>query len=227
MKLYTRAVFLSAALLLSYSAQGINKCTNNDGKVSYQDKPCASSQTSATLKIKSDKNSDDTDNTNPIYVKIPGVGTGVLFSYKWWNFNIIQPSADIPPTVKMVSKTGEEPISFSLSFIPNLSGKKFSLEESADTVFQIATRYVEDSVEKEVTLKKLDSSIGPAFYASFNEEKYLNSPVPKGEYSSITVGQATHSKLVVGFTILTNGTDSKALAEAFNIIGSFQVAANK
>jgi hypothetical protein len=227
MKLYGYIILFVSTIFLSFSAYGINKCTDDKGKVSFQDKPCATSQTAEAIQLKNNRNSDDTDNLNPIYIKIPGVGDGLLFSYKWWNSTVIQPRSDLPPTVKMVSKAGEEPLSFSLSFIPNISGKKISLEESADTVYKIAARYVVGSLEKEVRLSELDTTIGPAVYASFTEEKYLNTSIPKGEYSSITVGQAAHSKIVVGFTVLTNGTDSKALTEAFNIIGSFKIATSK
>jgi hypothetical protein len=227
MRFCSRPIVLATSILLSFSAHGMNKCTDDKGKVSYQDKPCETNQASKEISTKRNRNSDSTNNLDPIYVKIPGVGDGVLFAYKWWDSNIIQPKADLPPTVRMVSKAGEEPISFWLSFIPNKSGKKISLEESAYTVFQMASRYVEGSVEKTVKLSKVDTTIGPAVFASFTEEKYLNTPVPRGEYSSITVGQAAHSKIVVGFTILTNGTDSKTLTEALNIIGSFQIVASK
>lgn len=227
MKQYCNTLLLATTLFLSFSAHGINKCTNDKGKISYQDTPCETNNTTEAIQLEGSRNSDSIDNLNPVYVKIPGVGDGVLFSYKWWNSTIIQPSADIPPTVKMTSKAGEEPISFSLTFIPNISGKKISLEESAETVVTMATRYVAGSVEKEVKLSKLDTTIGPAVYASFTEEKYLNKPVPVGEFSSVTVGQAAHSRIVVGFTILTNGTNSKALTEAFNIVGSFQIVASK
>lgn len=227
MKLYGRMIILITTIFLSFSVYGINKCTDGQGKVSFQDKPCKSSQTSESIQPKKNRNSDNTDNLSPIYIKIPGVGDGLLFSYKWWNSTVIQPRPDLPPTVKMVSKVGEEPLSFSLTFIPNISGEKISLEESADTVYKIAARYVVGSLEKEVRLSQLDTTIGPAVYASFTEEKYLNTSVSKGEYSSITVGQAAHSKIVVGFTVLTNGTDSKALIEAFNIIGSFKISPRK
>lgn len=227
MKFCSNILLLTTTIFLSLSAYGINKCTDDKGAVSYQDRPCAASQTAEAIQLEKNRNSDNTDNLNPIHIKIPGVGDGLLFSYKWWSSTVIQPSPDLPPTVKMVSKAGEEPLSFSLSFIPNISGKRISLKESADTVYQIASRYVVGSVEKEVALNQLDTTIGPAVYASFTEEKYLNTPVPKGEYSSITVGQAAHSKIVVGFTVLTNGVDSKALTEAFNIIGSFKIAPRK
>ena len=227
MKLYSSIILLATTIFLSFSVYGINKCSDDKGKVSYQDKPCEVSQATEIIQSKENRNSNDTDNLDPIYIKIPGVGDGLLFSYKWWNSTVIQPRPDLPPTVKMVSKVGEEPLSFSLSFIPNISGKKISLEESADTVYKIASRYVVGSVEKKVELSRLDTTIGPAVYASFTEEKYLNTSVPKGQYSSITVGQAAHSKIVVGFTVLTNGADSKALTEAFNIIGSFKIAPSK
>ena len=215
------------AVILSFPVYAINKCTDERGKVSFQDKPCAANQLSETKNLKRNRDSDDVNNVEPIYITIPGVGNAVLLSYKWWNHRIIQPDPSIPPTVKMISVEGEEPISFSITFIPNKEGKKISFEESSGTVYKIASRYVSGSVEKEVKLRKLETTLGPAIIASFNDEKYLNKPVPNGEYSSITVGQAAHSEIVVGFTILTNGTDSKALSEAFNIIGSFQVVARK
>lgn len=220
-------ILLASSISLSLSVFGINKCIEDSGKVSYQDRPCKADQSAETVSFKKNRDSKNTDNLEPVYVKIPGVGDGVLFSYKWWSFSIIQPKADLPPIIKMVSKQGEEPISFSISFLPTKTGEKISLEESANTVFDMATIYAAGSVEKEVKLRKLDTTIGTAVFASFNDEKYLNSPIPKGEFSSITVGQVAHSKLVVGFTILTNGTQSKALNEALNIIGSFKVVANK
>ena len=221
------AIIALTFIVLSLPAQAINKCTDKTGKISYQDGPCRASEIAETKLLGKSNDAEDIKNLQPIYVKIPGVGDGVLFAYKWWNFNIIQPTTEAPPTVKMVSKSGEEPISFSISFIPNKNGKKISIEESSDTVYKMASRYVAGSIEGEVKLRKLETSIGPAILTSFTEEKYLHIPIPLGEFSSITVGQATHSKVVVGFTILTNGTDSKALKEAYNIIGSFQIVANQ
>ena len=205
----------------------LNKCTDEQGKISFQDALCNPGQKSEINPNKHNRDSNSVENLDPLYVEVPGVGTAVLFSYKWWNSSIIQPDPELPPTVKMIARNGEEPISFSITFIPNKNGKKVSLEESIDTVYEIASRFVEGSVERKVNLRKLDTTIGPAVLASFNEAKYLNNPVPPGEYSSITVGQAAHSKLVVGFTILTDGTHSRALTEAFNILGSFQIVANK
>lgn len=227
MKFDGKIIILTVALFMTFSAHGINKCTDKNGKISLQDDPCKTNHSTEAIQSKKNRNSASKDSVEPINVKIPGVGEGALLSFKWWDSRIIQPRPDLPPTVKMTSKSGEEPISFSISFIPNKSGNKISLEESADTVFQMASRYVTGSVEKKVNLTKLDTSIGPAVYASFTEEKYLNAPIPKGEYSSITVGQAAHSKIVVGFTILTNGTDSKVLIDALNIIGSFQIYGKK
>lgn len=231
MKLSSGTIVLLLSTALSFSAHGINKCVDEKGRVSYQDKPCKTSQLSKVIELeqkgKGNRDSDSAENLVPLYVKIPGVGEGVLFAYKWWNTTIIQPNPDFPPTVKMTSKAGEEPISFSITFIPNKSGAKISMKETSNTIKQMASQYVAGSVEKEAKLRRLETTIGPAIYASFNEKKYQNSAVPKGEFSSITVGQAAHSKIVVAFTVLTNGTDSKALEEAFNIIGSFKIVVNK
>lgn len=226
MKTSSRALIVTSMLLCSFCAHAINKCVDDKGSVSFQDKPCKAEQSSEIVSITESRDSANTDNLTPVYVQIPGVGDGVMFSYKWWDTTVIQPNPDMPPTVKMTAKAGEEPISFSLTFIPNKLGKAISLEESADTVYTIGSRYAASSVEQEVQLETLDTTIGTAVYASFNEARYQKVEVPAGEYSSITVGQAAHSKIVVGFTILTNGSDSKALTEALNIIGSFQIVAS-
>ncbi len=222
-------ILLSILFTFSFSPLGlaINKCTDDKGNVSFQDSPCKPGHKSEVESFSQDRDSDNVNNLNPVYVEIPGVGTAVLFSYKWWSSRVIQADSAAPPTVKMIAKNGEEPLSLSITFLPNRMGRKIPLEESVDTVHRMASRYVEGSVEREVIVHKLDTSIGPAVLASFNDAKYLKDPVPAGEYSSITVGQAAHSKLIVGFTILTNGTNSKALTEALNILGSFQVVAKE
>lgn len=226
MKIGRNSIIITLSMFSMFT-YGINKCVDDNGKVSYQDKACPSDVHSESISVKENRNSDDVKNLVPVYVSVPGIGDAVLFSYKWWDTKIIQPSPDLPPTVKMTSKAGEEPLSFSLTFIPNKTGKSITEDESADTVYRMASRYAPSSIEKKVQLRKLDTTIGPGIYASFNEEKYRNSKPPAGQYSSITVGQATHSKIVVGFTVLTNGSKSKALEEAFNIIGSFKIVASK
>ena len=221
-----RNLIILTLSLFSMFTYGLNKCVDHNGNVAYQDKPCPGDVTSQSIKVKANRDSGDMENLRPVRVSIPDLGDAVFFSYKWWNVRIIQPSADLPPTVKMTSKKGEVPLSFSLTFIPNKIGKKISETESADNVYAMASRYVPGSVEQKVQLGKLDTTIGTAIYASFNEKKYLHTKPPTGEYSSITVGQAAHSKLIVGFTVLTNGTHSKALEEALNIIASFKIVAS-
>jgi len=219
-------LIIATLLLCPVYVHAINKCVDDKGNVSFQDKPCKADQTAETVSIAENRDSENLDNLTPVYVKIPGVGEGAMFSYRWWDAQIIQPDPAMPPTVKMKARPGEEPISFSMTFIPNKLGKAVSVEESAETVYDMAARYAAGSVEQEVQLETLDTTIGPAIYASFNEAQYEDAPVPEGEFFSITVGQAAHSRIVVGFTILTNGTDSTALTEALNIIGSFQIMAS-
>ncbi len=123
----------------------------------------------------------------------------------------------------MRSKPGEDPLSLTLTFLPNASGRTPSVKETAQNVRQISAPYIESSVEQEVILKRLDTMIGPAVLANFNERKYQNAPVPLGEYSSITVGQVIHPRVGVAVTLLTNGVDSKAHTEALDILSSFAI----
>ena len=202
----------------------IQKCMDNNGVVSFQDKPCAANEKSEILVPKADKDSKNLANLIPLYAKIPGVGTAVLFYYRWWSVYVTPETPDIPTTIRMTSKPGEERLSFSINFFANTKGKRLSVDEAANVVVDLAQPFVADSVEQEVLLEKLSSTIGTVVYGSFNELKYQNAPIPDNEYSSVTVGYVSHPKVIVGFTILTNGTaHSKALDEALNIIASFIV----
>jgi len=226
MKLISTYLLL-LVLSQSFFAFAVNKCTDAAGRVSYQDAACNKAQHAESVQIKTNRLSDNADNFRPVYVTIPGVGQAVLFCYRWWQFDIIEAGQNLAPTIKMFSKPGEQALRFSMTFVPNRSGRKISLQDSADTVYNIAARYVKGSVEKEVALKKLDTASGPAMFASFTEEKYVNKLVPEGEFSSITVGQISHEKVVVGFTVLSNGLNSKAREEALNILGSFQIVTDQ
>ncbi len=56
MKFYCRAIVLVTFILLSDSVYAINKCIDNNGKTSYQNKPCKTGQISRTISIKENKN---------------------------------------------------------------------------------------------------------------------------------------------------------------------------
>lgn len=169
-----------------------------------------------------------TENVTVKSVPIPEVGVAKFPVFNNWKMYTSAPNKSPAVTVKFVSKSNKDPISFSLTFIPNKIGKNFSKQENADLVYKLALPYVKTSVENKVNLKSFDATMGLGIYASFNEKKYQNiDKLPKGEFSSITVGQISHQLVVMPFSILTNGTDSHELEAAKVILESFSISKQK
>jgi hypothetical protein len=69
-------------------------------------------------------------------------------------------------------------------------------------------------VEQATHLKRFLTPIGPVILENFDEQKHLNKDVPKGEYSSITIGQIDHALMSVAASILTNDPDRTAHDDA-------------
>ncbi|GAA6140177.1 hypothetical protein NBRC116583_39250 [Arenicella sp. 4NH20-0111] len=127
-------------------------------------------------------------------------------------------------TIKFYSMNPNDPMSFKMTFIENIKQQRFSLDTVADIVAKTAEQYVSSSVEGEINLYSLDTTLGKAVLAGFNDKKYQDvATIPPGEYSSVTTGLVPHSQVLVPLTILSNGTDSKELEMARNVISAFYV----
>lgn len=218
-------------LVFSSYVAAVNRCIDPDGKVSFQDQPCQVSDESEHIDLaepsprRGEPQLDPSKpaGVEPLFVTIPGVGEAIILSYQWWDADIIQPDPTLPPTVRMRSKPGAEPLSLTLTFLPNKLGRALTTKENAEAVQKISAPYVESSIEQKIILKRLDTLLVQAVLANFNERKYQNAPVPPGEYSSITVGQVVHPQVGVAITLLTSGVASRAHGEALDILSSFTI----
>jgi hypothetical protein len=219
-----RKIMVAALICLAgQTALAINKCTDSGGKVSYQDGPCPSENTAMEMDLpeySENHSSSGSPNSNvdSIIVTVPGVGEVAMMKFSNWDIQTRKADGDNPPTVKMVSQP--DAMNLSLTFIPNRVPRILSEDEQASAVRKIGEHFVSGSIEKRVSLRRLSTPIGNAVLANFNERKYQNSPVPKGEYSSITTGLVTHELMTVAVTILTNGPNTMAHDDALAVIGS-------
>ena len=170
--------------LASQTALAINKCIDPGGNVSYQDGTCPLENTTKEMDLpeySENHSSSGSPNSNvdSILVSVPGVGEVAMMKFSNWNIHIRKADGDNPPTVKMVSQP--DAMNLSLTFIPNRVPRILSEDEQASAVRKIGEHFVSDSIEKRVSLRRLPTPIGNAVLANFNEQKYQNSPVPKGE----------------------------------------------
>jgi len=82
-------------------------------------------------------------------------------------------------------------------------------------VLQSADLVETRSVEKKIELKKLEGASGPGYYFSVTDRE----PGP-GEYRYLTKGMVRVSKLLVGFTILTNDGQEHIVKNAIAMVKS-------
>jgi hypothetical protein len=163
---------------------------------------------------------DASSNVGSVIVNVANVGDVALMTFGHWK---TQTDSQASPTVKMTSQSSNDPLSFSLTFIPSEREQPMGENEQKKTVRQIAAKYVDSSIEQRVILKRLRTPIGTAILANFNEKKFEFSSPPPGELPSITIGLIAHEKMMVSVTILTNGPDSEAHDDALAVLNSILV----
>jgi len=220
-------VLLLALQTFALNVKAINKCEDEDGNITFQDLDCGRGESAEKVKIRraaiqrSVPEIVKPDNVNPHYLPLPGIGQLILLSFDWWDYQVVDNPDDELPGVVMRAKAGEEPLSLQLSFIRNPSGTLASKEDNVRVVRQMASAFVEDSVEQVIDIKRIPTSLGIAYLANFTDRKYESLPAPEGEYRSITIGQLIHPRVAVGITILSGGADSKEHDEALDVVTSF------
>lgn len=149
-----------------------------------------------------------------VLITVPGVGEVSIMTFKHW---VVQVEEEGPaPTLRIKSDS----MSIQLTFIPRPVAGVLNEHEQKANVRRMGERYVGSSIEQAVHLKRLRTTIGTAILANFNEQKYENEPVPRGQYSSITIGQIDHRLMSVAVTILTNGPDTKDHDDALLVLDS-------
>ena len=73
------------------------------------------------------------------------------------------------PTIRLQNKKINQPMSITLTFLPNKSSQALSEQQQIETVKNIATQYVDSSIEQKTSLRRLITPIGDALLANFND----------------------------------------------------------
>jgi len=155
-----------------------------------------------------------TGQVGSVLITVPGVGEVSIMTFKHW---VVQVEEEGPgPTLNIKSDS----MKIQLTFIPHSVAAVLNEEELKADVRRMGEQYVGTSIEQAVYLKRLRTTLGTAILANFNEQKYENAPVPRGQYSSITIGQIDHRLMSVAVTILTNGPDTRAHDDALLVLDS-------
>jgi hypothetical protein len=134
-----------------------------------------------------------------------------------WQRVLIQPTPDLPPTIKISGGTNS--LSLQITFLPD-PGARFRTRESVDrAVTEANQHYVAGSVEKRLTLTQIVSTNGHGCYACFTDADLAALPnPPKGEFRNVASGLFVIGKQIASFTLLTNDPKSVEYQQALRII---------
>jgi len=153
---------------------------------------------------------------SPRAYDLPGHGRLELSAPAEWKDDVSRPPGDLPPTIEFSPASGN---AFSLQVTPLFSptadpdyNRPASLRP---LLMKIGQKQLEESVEKEITLKEIKGHEVSGYYFTVTDR----APKPD-EWTYLTEGAAGVGDLLVSFTILTNSLDSGELRQALRVIES-------
>lgn len=194
-------VLLLLVACLPLPSLPIDKCADSEGRISFQDLLCPTRQVADSRRT---IEASPRRSVGTVLITVPGVGEVSIMTFKHW---VAQVEEDEPgPTLNIKSDS----MKIRLTFIPHSVAAELNEEELKADVRLMGERYVGSSVEQAIHLKRLRTTLGTAILANFNQQKYENAPLPREQYSSITIGQIDHRLMSVVVTILTNGSNTRA-----------------
>ena len=155
----------------------------------------------------------------PSVVQVPGRGALELAVPPGWKLATRETPPGIPPTIKVGN--ADRSLSLLITVFPPVApAKEQDTQEKIDAVVRLTSgQYVDGSVEKVITLKKLAAAHGLGSYASFTDADLVNvqQPAP-GQYKTVTNGQLRVGDLTLIFTLLTGSLDGADFKAAMGMI---------
>lgn len=157
------------------------------------------------------------DDAQTISVSIPKGDKLAIHLPAGWQQRVVQPSADLPPTVKI--NTPDETLSLQITLIPDINGRFTTKEDVNRVVSEANEQYVAGSVEQRLTLEQIPSTHGHGCYSVFTDASLAKVTKPaKGQYRIVTTGIFVIGKEAAAFTLLSNDTKSPEYKQALQVV---------
>lgn len=185
-------------LAASPEAFAIYQCRDENGTVSFQDRPCAATQKpEREIDLPADKSASATD---AIEVQVPTIGAVLVMAPAGWRHEIGSNDGVSPPTLRLSTSNEGGRVDLLVTLIPDL-GNLLGQEQALDTaVVETSQPYVERSVQGKVVVHHLQTANGLGSYASFTERVRP----PKPQFANVTSGVFNARGFVCTFTLLAD-----------------------
>ena len=200
-------VFGCCLLLSSWSAQSINRCTDANGKMAFQDRPCPNSSTSET--IKSSISNTSTATNGNVQLKEILIGKNKSFTVglpEGWQATVKPTGKDAIRTLRAVPKQGDS-LLLLMSFLPNRQSVGMD-SIVLDKILQgIHEQHSVNPDEKRLASIpiKLVFSKGVGHVLSYvNETLQADNKRLPSEFSHLTTGALVIEGMTVSVSVLNN-----------------------
>ena len=205
----------------AHQALAINKCTDSNGKTSYQEKACPDSSKALTIEPQtSSKAQPVTAEVKVVDVAVNGSKTfSVGFPGHWQSST--RSSGDSAPTLRIVATDGA-PLRLLMTFFPKRQSLGLDDAVLNDAVLDRAMLAIHDlhaksGNEKKIRSKKVEQvfSDGVGHVLTYVDEALLNRNNPGGdEFAYLTTGAVVIDGMLITISILSNALDSANYAKA-------------
>jgi len=218
-------ILCAIALILAATAdgQGVYKCTNPDGSVSFQDRACPESADEKKVSVGSTVR-EETNDYEGIVFAVPGVGDAAVMVFDYME-TVVREDGDRAITLGIRSRPGaRHKMSMMLTFMPNLRGTIPSQDRQVETVKRIAMQTTGGFIPSDLEIHEFQAQTGTGLFTIIPDPSYPNGAAPDGEYATMTAGQIVDEKVVIAITILTDGIRGKGFTDALAIVETFVIA---
>ena len=212
--------FFLVSLSLSSQSLAINKCTDGQGKISFQDKPCPSASEMTVIQSISPSNANGNQSVNNPDIKIVDVNltNGKSFSVgvpgNWQDS--IRLGNETVPTLRVVSSNGE-PLILLMTFIPKRQSVGLDNIVLNEVMQGIADQHSNSKSERKIGVRKVDLVFaeGVGHLLTYIDDSLVKNINRKSdEFSFITTGALIIEGMVINVSILTNDIKSDNYAKA-------------
>lgn len=220
---YLRLCIIACSLLLANACFAINKCTDAQGQVSYQDRPCTGSSKSQALNLPNDKSSSINNKVfwYPLHLTQSVNTLGLLMKGDWV---VMDKSQNNPKNMQLsVIKSKDNSFKINISYIQARQVSPASLNLSAQAAFNAMRTSFGSQLSQPSQLTAVGDGKIQGFLFQAADPKWLGKQPASGEYANMmqAIMQVGNGRLV--YTVLFNQARSADYLAALTAINTLRL----
>ena len=209
-------VFACCLCLFSWNALAINRCTDGDGKVSFQDKPCPVNSSAVTIEPRV---SNGAKSSKGVQLKDVSIGSNKKFTVGLpddWIVTVKPASGDAIRTLRAVPVQGDALVLL-MSFIPkrqSLGLDELVLDKIMQAIYEQHSVNPDERRLASVPIKTVFAKGVGHLLSYVNETLLKDVNRPSTEFTHITTGALVVEGMTISVSLLNNDLSGENYTKA-------------